>query len=117
MNWNEIEKLSGAGLLDTKRYEKKLTDRMAELQARLTEVEAELDQPADPDSEESAIEREGDEVLEGLGAAGLSEIRQIEAALGRMASGDYGVCVECGEPISEQRLDAIPHAARCIKCA
>jgi hypothetical protein len=64
--------------LDTKRYEKQLTDRLAELQARLNEVEAELDQPADPDSAESAIEREDDEVLEGLGAAGLSEIRQIE---------------------------------------
>jgi len=104
-------------MLDTKRYEKKLKDRLAELQARLNEVEAELDQPADPDSEESAIEREGDEVLEGLGAAGLTEIRKIEAALGRMASGDYGVCVKCGEPISEKRLSAVPHAARCINCA
>jgi RNA polymerase-binding transcription factor DksA len=104
-------------MLDTKQYEKKLRDRLAELQARLNEVEAELDQPADPDAEESAIERESDEVLEGLGAAGLSEIRKIEAALQRMASGDYGVCVECGEPISEERLNVVPHAARCRNCA
>lgn len=98
-------------------YEKRLRSRLAELEARLQVVEAELDQPANPDFEERSIEREGDEVLEGLGAAGLSEIRMIQAALERLSRGDYGVCVECGESISDERLEVIPHAARCRDCA
>ncbi|HLG65321.1 MAG TPA: TraR/DksA C4-type zinc finger protein [Ktedonosporobacter sp.] len=27
----------------------------------------------------------------------------------------YGTCVDCGQPIPEKRLEAIPWAARCIK--
>lgn len=102
---------------DTSSFEARLRDRMNELNLRLSDVEAELDQPADADFEERASEREGDEVLEGLGNAGLSEIRMIQAALGRIADGTFGDCVACGEPISEARLNAVPHAARCVKCA
>lgn len=28
----------------------------------------------------------------------------------------YGVCQECGKDISEERLDALPHARLCIRC-
>lgn len=41
---------------------------------------------------------------------------QVVAALGRVDDGTYGTCVTCGEPISEERLDARPEAARCITC-
>jgi len=102
---------------DLKRSETLLKRRLAELTGRIESVEEALDQPADPDFEENAVEREGDEVLEGLGAASLAEIRQIRAALDRLAKGEYGVCVACGEPISDERLAAIPHAARCRNCA
>ena len=76
-----------------------------------------LDQPADQDVEERATEREGDEVLESLGSSGLAEIRKIVAALKRVEDGSFGICVACGEPISEERLDVVPHAARCRDCA
>ena len=102
---------------DMNHYEGVLRDRLTELQARLETVEHELDQPADQDIEERATEREGDEVLEGLGTAGLAEIRQIEAALGRIAEGSFGICVACGDPISDERLAVVPHAARCRNCA
>jgi RNA polymerase-binding transcription factor DksA len=102
---------------DVSEFEARLRNRLGELTARLSEVEAELDQPADADVEERATEREGDEVLEGLGNAGLLEIRMIQAALGRIADGTFGECVACGEPISEERLNAVPHAARCKRCA
>ena len=102
---------------DVSHYEAILKARLAELTARLGAVETALDQPSDPDVEERATEREGDEVLEGLGTAGQTEIRMIEAALARVAAGDYGICVACGEPISEERLSVVPHAARCRACA
>lgn len=102
---------------DVSYYEARLRKRLAELTNRLSDVESELDQPPDSDFEERASEREGDEVLEGLGRAGQQEIRMIEAALARIAEGSYGECVSCGDDISEERLDAVPHAARCRRCA
>ncbi|HUS55583.1 MAG TPA: TraR/DksA C4-type zinc finger protein [Thermohalobaculum sp.] len=100
-----------------RQFEKRLKDRLSDLNARLSGVEAALDQPADADSEERATEREGDEVLESLGNAGLLEIKMIRAALGRVADRTFGECMACGEQISEERLNAVPHAARCKRCA
>ncbi|MDT8345514.1 MAG: TraR/DksA family transcriptional regulator [Thermohalobaculum sp.] len=102
---------------DVSHYEARLRARLAELTARVTGVEAQLDAPAPADFEERATEREGDEVLEGLGQAGVTEMRMIEAALKRVEDGTYGFCVNCGEPIAEERLDLVPHAPRCRNCA
>ena len=42
---------------------------------------------------------------------------QIEAAIERIEDGSYGRCEECGEKIPKSRLDAIPYAAQCVRCA
>lgn len=42
---------------------------------------------------------------------------QIDAALERIRSGDYGYCHECGETIHPGRLQADPTATLCITCA
>lgn len=104
-------------MTDHAHYEAILRNRLAELTERLSTVEHELDKRPDPDAEERATEREGDEVLEGLGTAGLKEIRMIEAALRRVKDGTFGVCVTCGNDISDKRLSVVPHAARCRDCA
>lgn len=44
-------------------------------------------------------------------------LQQIEAALKRIADGTYGRCEECGMGIPKARLDAIPYATRCVRCA
>ena len=54
--------------------------------------------------------------------AGLLEQARVElvalaAAEGRLAEGTYGVCERCGGPIGEGRLEALPAATRCIRCA
>lgn len=94
-----------------------LLNRWKELDHRLHDIEDTLEAPHSNDWEELAVEREGDEVLEGLGANGLAEIAQIRAALGRINDGEYGFCVQCGEEISSERLDAIPSAPLCRRCA
>src|SRR4029450_10331634 len=43
-------------------------------------------------------------------------LRNVRAALGRMADGSYGVCLHCEEDISPKRLNAVPWASYCIKC-
>jgi len=42
---------------------------------------------------------------------------QIESALERIENGVYGKCLECEGPIPKTRLNAIPHAHLCVKCA
>lgn len=94
-----------------------LEDRLKELNWKLVEIEDALDDTPNPDAEERAVEREGDEVLEGIGAAGQVEIRMINAALLRMEAGEYGICTTCGEPISDERLDLLPETPFCRNCA
>ena len=43
-------------------------------------------------------------------------IRKIKEALDRIEAGEYGLCVICGQEISEKRLLARPVAAHCIDC-
>lgn len=46
----------------------------------------------------------------------VKEMRDIEAALARIKSGEYGKCVDCGVNIPHNRLLAYPTAKRCIRC-
>lgn len=41
----------------------------------------------------------------------------LEKALDRIRTGKYGACLKCGKPISEVRLEMVPAAEHCIKCA
>ncbi|HLZ80217.1 MAG TPA: TraR/DksA C4-type zinc finger protein [Ktedonobacteraceae bacterium] len=42
-------------------------------------------------------------------------LSEVEDALKRIENGSYGRCVDCGQPIPEKRLEALPWAARCVK--
>jgi RNA polymerase-binding transcription factor DksA len=104
-------------MTDLAKRRMQLTDRLATLDARLHEIEDELDSHQSKDWEEMAVEREDDEVLEGLGVSGQEEIARIRAALARIEAGEYGVCVTCGEDIAEERLDLLPATPFCRRCA
>jgi RNA polymerase-binding protein DksA len=43
-------------------------------------------------------------------------LRAIDHALERIEEGTFGICETCGQPISEERLEAIPYATQCIDC-
>ena len=102
---------------DLKAREETLRTRLAELDGRLHRIENHLEQPPNPDWNDNAIEAEMDEVLEGLGNAGATELEAIHAALARIKGGTYGVCVRCGNDISDARLEVVPHTAVCRNCA
>lgn len=104
-------------MMDVEGRKAQLEARLAELRARLVRIEDELEAPVSERFEEQATEREDDEVLEDLGAAGEKEIRMITAALDRVANGSYGTCANCGDPIGEERLDALPATPLCRDCA
>jgi RNA polymerase-binding transcription factor DksA len=44
------------------------------------------------------------------------ELRDVDAALRRLAEGTYGICTDCGAEIGFERLHAEPEAARCVDC-
>src|SRR6266446_226924 len=46
----------------------------------------------------------------------MKHLREINDALHRMDTEMYGTCLECEEPISAKRLDAVPWAKYCVTC-
>ena len=94
-----------------------LEARLADLRGRMAGIEAELDSHEAKDWEDLAVEREGDEVLEGIGLSAQQESRMIQAALQRIDEGDYGTCAKCGAEIAPARLDALPFTPFCRNCA
>ena len=102
---------------DLQEIEKTLENRLSELTRRMKEIDDSLAAPGDDDFEEMATEAENDETLEALGRASQEEVRRIQMALERVRNGTYGKCVTCDAPISDERLEAIPHATRCVSCA
>lgn len=65
------------------------------------------------DTATATLDREIDYSLE---ENSESVLRSIDAALQRIADGTFGICETCGQPISEERLEAIPYATQCIDC-
>ncbi|HOM17257.1 MAG TPA: TraR/DksA family transcriptional regulator, partial [Thermoguttaceae bacterium] len=57
-----------------------------------------------------------DEIISQLAEVESRELAQIENALERMRSGQYGICESCGHSIALARLQALPYATLCIKC-
>jgi RNA polymerase-binding transcription factor DksA len=66
------------------------------------------------DSSQVTAERGEAEAL----AKSLQEtLADVEHALAKFEAGSYGVCENCGQPISPARLEAKPAARFCINCA
>lgn len=71
----------------------------------------------EPDMLDQAAEDEQASVARDLSERELKELREIDAALGRLEGGGYGRCESCGRSIPRRRLRAIPEARRCAGCA
>ena len=101
------------------KIEDKLRKRHYELSERLGRIgrDGRHASGLTPDFEEQAAERENDDVLASLDTTIRGEIRQIEETLERIRGGRYGICERCSKPIPASRLEILPYAARCVKCA
>ncbi len=87
------------------------------LEERLGRIKENVRRGFNADSGEMAKELEDQEVVDALGNEAQGKLQQISAALQRIADGDYGKCLECGEDIADERLLASPVARYCIDCA
>ena len=99
------------------KIEDQLRAKLADLLKRAREIEDVLRSPLDANSSEQAIDLADDEALTGVDEVLRQEIADIRNALLRLENGSYGVCSACGQAIAPERLDALPMAVRCIRCA
>jgi len=96
-----------------KTLREQLTDRVATIEADVHHKK----EPVEKDFAEQVTQRDNDEVLSAIDEEAQQTIYQIDAALGRIRDGKYGICVVCGEEISDKRLTALPYITTCINCA
>lgn len=82
-----------------------------ELHARLTEArQFHL-------SRIEAAEDAVDDIARAVAQRSESALAEVEAALQAFEDGTYGTCSACTKTVSEERLQAIPHARLCAACA
>jgi DnaK suppressor protein len=96
-----------------------LLARRAELLDRASRVDRDLERRNEAlatDSADQAIQLQNDEVLTSIGAGAREEIAAIDDALQRLESNLYGTCKQCGKPIPNARLQAVPSATLCTTC-
>lgn len=100
-------------------YREKLLARERELNDAIVRTGAEV-----PEQDELAVQDYGDRANANYTKDSLlqqrghdsEQLTVVRDALRRIEDGSYGECVECGEPISPKRLDAVPWAAMCVRC-
>ncbi|HVB75154.1 MAG TPA: TraR/DksA C4-type zinc finger protein [Ktedonobacteraceae bacterium] len=110
--------------IDLQSMKKRLEDKRDELQRDIAGLTEAHPRPVDPveandglqDFEDVAVdflEMQQEQSIQVNEQALLTEVNQ---ALQRIEQGTYGQCVDCGRPIPEKRLEAIPWAARDVAC-
>jgi RNA polymerase-binding transcription factor DksA len=106
--------------VDTTIARKRLEGMLADLDRSIAILKGES-----PESVGSAYDHHPADAAASLSDADRSEAalqameRQrsaVLAALRRLDKGQYGLCVGCGQPVPESRLEARPDAARCVAC-
>ncbi len=107
--------------IDAKGAKKRLVERQGELRA-IAESSRESRKPVELD--QSSVGRLSRMDALQVQAMALEterrreiELRRIDAALGRIKSGDYGYCLTCGEEIGPKRLEFDAATPVCIDCA
>ncbi|MEB3371242.1 TraR/DksA family transcriptional regulator [Saccharopolyspora mangrovi] len=106
--------------------ERLLADHRTEVQHRIESLQRHLasivesatwttnDDEHDPEGVTIAYERAQ---TQGLLADAKAELDALDQAAQRIETGTYGQCQRCGKRISKERLEALPAATVCIRCA
>lgn len=105
--------------MDIEKVREELLKKRAEI------IESLENNKKESQNEKSGVEDAADEVTAELSRETLYKLSQtereklflIDIALKKIESGTYGICEECGNPIGEKRLEAIPWVRLCIDCS
>jgi DnaK suppressor protein len=88
---------------------------LAEL-AKTKNAEEETTEESTQDIADKAVSSYTREFLYSLNDSERNTIQQIDQALGRIEDGTFGSCLNCGNPMNEKRLTAIPWSRHCVDC-
>jgi len=69
-----------------------------------------------PEAATNAVQSIGEDFEVAMLDRESREAAQIDAALERLARGEYGICRDCGVFMGLGRLKALPFAPRCTAC-
>lgn len=80
-----------------------------------------MEEAVDEDGNDSHIADSASETLDRGIELSLEDnadhlLAAIDAALGRIDAGTYGLCERCAKQIAQERLEALPWATKCIEC-
>jgi RNA polymerase-binding transcription factor len=109
--------------IDLNNIRSRLENERARLSRELDDLKATIE-PADVRREGSPFGKREEEATESFELEKrlalekqLGEsLSEVEHALDKLNKGTYGLCDVCGQPISPDRLDALPQANLCISC-
>ena len=87
------------------------------VQARIAGIQGAERKETSDDQTDNAHLWEDADIRDGDLDEAVEELGAIDDALQRFDLGSYGVCVTCGEPIPDARLEVMPYAVKCVKCA
>jgi RNA polymerase-binding transcription factor len=110
--------------IDIQSMKHRLEEKRDELQSNISRLTEAHPSPTDPieasdgpqDFEEVAVDFLEIQQEQSVLVNEQSLLREVLRALKSIDEGTYGMCVVCGNPIPEKRLEAIPWAARDVKC-
>lgn len=107
---------------DLNAWQRMLEAEAAQLRIAITQDRHELDGVAGvlPPAFDDGRDEPTVDVMRDVDVAELQrradQLASVEAALGRIADGTFGLCIQCGDAISLLRLKASPSSARCMLC-
>ena len=116
MRSSRAEQFRAALLDERQRVEHALATLRAEHPGSLDDEVEEVAPTSDSHLAETATATLGREIDYTLGDNAEQVLGEIDDALERIDAGTYGTCVNCGEKIPRERLEANPWASLCIDC-
>jgi len=100
-------------------YKRLLRAKEQELIQAIARVEVDGRQTSDVDTQDPIDKANGSFAKEYFfqqSDADRAILGLVQGALSRVAAGEFGVCVACGQPLEQKRLEAVPWARHCIRC-
>jgi len=98
----------------------RIIDQLVETKSRIADLEA-ITKPIAPDVGLGRLTRLDGMLDKSVNEAALARLRNdlvgLQNAMVNVAKPSYGLCQNCAEPISIQRMEAMPHSTLCIGCA
>ncbi|MGE5275750.1 MAG: TraR/DksA family transcriptional regulator [Acidobacteriota bacterium] len=104
---------------ELEKYRRLLEEKKSGISADLAKTrnaEEETTEEATQDIADKAVSSYTREFLYSLSDGDRTTLLQIDAALGRIEDGTYGLCANCSAQMAEKRLMAVPWTPYCLDC-